>query len=538
MSITVTSDLADISACNTTADGGTHYKLNGTNSANPGQDGDAHVQGSACIANKMGTTVAPNDVGGHFNATVPFDLTGKHLFHWRQIVTAGNMETRANRGVCIGLTSTSTTSQTSWSSTDYKLWYLDGRDTAPLAQGWVPYVLDPTSTPDASAGTLTISSVKNVGMICRQTSSVTATVSNQFYDAIRMGTGMTAVASSAADTINFASLYAQDSNLANAWGIVTKIGGVYFGGAKISVGSTGQTNTCLFKDTNAVLVWRSAKVASDLYALKLNGASGFPTTLQLGEKNGSGNTSDGCVVRGEGAAVWSIVCDAFSVFKAYSSALASILTGVLSGTSELKNTAISNSGTLDVNGATIAGCSFSAHTATQLKVDSPGEMALVTTSGFTSGGTGHAIEITAPGTYTFNGLAFNGYAASNGSTGQEAVYNNSGGAVTINVSGGGSTPSYRNGAGASTTVNNSVTLTLTGLQTGSDIVILAAGTSTILAQVDQNAGSTFPYSFTTGGAVDIGVLKAGYVPQYLRNFQLPAANTSLPISQVADRNYS
>jgi hypothetical protein len=55
--------------------------------------------------------------------------------------------------------------------------------------------------------------------------------------------------------------------------------------------------------------------------------------------------------------------------------------------------------------------------------------------------------------------------------------------------------------------------------------------------VDANAGTSYPYSFSTGGAVDIGVLKAGYVPLYVRNFTLPATDASLPISQTADRNY-
>lgn len=44
-----------------------------------------------------------------------------------------------------------------------------------------------------------------------------------------------------------------------------------------------------------------------------------------------------------------------------------------------------------------------------------------------------------------------------------AIYNNSGGAVTINVTNGGSTPSIRNSDGSSTTVNNAVNLTITVL---------------------------------------------------------------------------
>ena len=161
----------------------------------------------------------------------------------------------------------------------------------------------------------------------------------------------------------------------------------------------------------------------------------------------------------------------------------------------------------------------------------------ISSCSFTSTGLGHAIEITAPGTYSFSGNAFSAYAAS-GNTGNEAIYNNSGGAVVLNISGGGSTPSIRNGALATTTVNNTVTLTLTGLQTGSDIVILDAGTTTTRLLVDQNVGATYAYVFSVGGSVDIGVIKEGYVPLYLRGFSLPAVNASIPIAQTFDRNFA
>jgi hypothetical protein len=74
---------------------------------------------------------------------------------------------------------------------------------------------------------------------------------------------------------------------------------------------------------------------------------------------------------------------------------------------------------------------------------------------FTGGG-GHAIRITTPGTYTLKGNQFTGFGA-NGSTGA-AIFNDSGGAVTLNITDGGNTPTVRNGTGASTTVVNSVTV--------------------------------------------------------------------------------
>lgn len=81
------------------------------------------------------------------------------------------------------------------------------------------------------------------------------------------------------------------------------------------------------------------------------------------------------------------------------------------------------------------------------------------------------------------------------------------------------------------------TLTLTGLQSGSDVVILAAGTETERVNVDANAGTTYEYEYETPESIDIGVFKTGYVPFYIRNYALASADGSVPIAQVSDRNY-
>ena len=83
------------------------------------------------------------------------------------------------------------------------------------------------------------------------------------------------------------------------------------------------------------------------------------------------------------------------------------------------------------------------------------------------------------------------------------------------------------------------TLTLTGLQPGSDIVVLQPGTSTEYNNTDANVGTTFTYTYDTETvtAVDVAVYKAGYVPFFVRNFPLTVAGASLPIVQIADRAY-
>lgn len=83
-----------------------------------------------------------------------------------------------------------------------------------------------------------------------------------------------------------------------------------------------------------------------------------------------------------------------------------------------------------------------------------------------------------------------------------------------------------------------ITLTLTWLQDGSDVVILQSGTTNILENVDSNSWTTYNYVYSTLQNVDIGILKAWFVPLYVRWYTLGSTNSSIPIAQVADRNYS
>jgi hypothetical protein len=441
MAVSVTTDLTDVTNADSTTAGGTFYRLNGTSSANPAQDLDAFIQGTGCVASKMGTAVGTTNTGSHFNHTSTFDLSGgKHLYHWRQIVTAGNMQTKANQGVTLGLTNTSTTSTTAWSTTNYKQWFLDGSDTAKAAVGWKCYVIDPAGTADASAGTLTLTSVKNVGFICRQISSVTTTVSNQFVDAVRAGTGVTASATSALDTITLTNIYDTDSTPANSWGVVTQTAGIYYGAGKINIGLSGQSNACNFTDADQVLIWRNYPVSSSLYAFNIVGNGSFATTMQI----------TGWVVRGQAGKVWDIVCGTGGVFKAYGCALSNIQSAVLSSASVVDGCSVTASGTVDLNGGIITSCDFSDHTANQILCSSPSEVNNITDSTFTKGAaTAHAIEITGTAAnFTLDGITFTGYAGTNGSTGNEAIFVNIGsGNVEITVLNG-SNPSIRTAGAA------------------------------------------------------------------------------------------
>ena len=176
----------------------------------------------------------------------------------------------------------------------------------------------------------------------------------------------------------------------------------------------------------------------------------------------------------------------------------------------------------------------------------PGRVEIEVTSDAFEQGTGHAIEIPtgATGTYIFTGNLFDGYATQSGSTGNEMIYNNSGGLVTINVGSPGDTPTYRNGTGASTVVNNNVTVTLTGLKDNTEVRVYNAGTQSELAGIESATGGggidLREFAFSLGAALSVDIVIHNIDYQYLRidGYTIPGSNSSVPIQQRFDRNYN
>lgn len=134
-----------------------------------------------------------------------------------------------------------------------------------------------------------------------------------------------------------------------------------------------------------------------------------------------------------------------------------------------------------------------------------------------------------------------------------AIFNNSGGTVTIQVSGGGSTPSIRNASGASvvTNVENNVAVTISGLRDNTEVRVFADGTTTELAGVENATdGSSddrsVTFSLTAGVLVDIrfahGTAADGNVylvppANAINDFTWPSSTTDLPVTQIIDRNF-
>jgi hypothetical protein len=191
--------------------------------------------------------------------------------------------------------------------------------------------------------------------------------------------------------------------------------------------------------------------------------------------------------------------------------------------------------TMDIDGATFNGTT-DANGAVIITSDSSN----FTNPTFNSDGAGHAIYITATGTYSFDGHTYSGFGA-DGTT-DAVVYNNSGGSVTINVVGAGDVPTVRNGAGASTTVNANVNVTFDKLKDNTEVRVFLAGTQTEIAGVENaTTGTTdnrsFTFSYAAATSVDYQIINKQYVIIRVEGYTIPSNDITIDIAQRLDLNY-
>lgn len=91
--------------------------------------------------------------------------------------------------------------------------------------------------------------------------------------------------------------------------------------------------------------------------------------------------------------------------------------------------------------------------------------------------------------------------------------------------------------GGTIVISNPAVLSIAINEAGCDVVILAAGTSTVLASVNAQAGNVFDYTYSTVQNVDIGVIKPGFKVTYTYGYALPSTDSTFPVSLGVDRSY-
>lgn len=491
------------------------------------------IESTGCLG-----IIVSNALGGLRYAFPAADYSNTLIYVW--MLAMGAMATKANQGSTILVTD----------GTNVIHYEIAGADVASfrhdLTQNvrWQCMVLDTDNLPDfyevsGSESSLDWGNLTGIGAGFRTLAKAKGNVENCFVDVIRCGVGgLIITAGTSGDPGEFSEIAAEDADNSDdkALGICRQLGAGMFGlQGMLTFGDNAGSTATYFKDSNVTVAFEDRGLATNRYGIKVAGNSTGSTTFWL---------IDSILLCPSGVGAYLDASDADLQVL--------ILDGVrISGFDQGVDFSAdaTNAPNHDVLGCTFYGCDIidpgkvvferntiqvptNANGGILLDADGTGAWGDLV---FISDGSGHAIYITAPGTYTFNNFTYSGYGAD--STTDAVVYNNSGGAVTINVVGG-DTPTVRNGTSASTTVNNNTQVTLTGLMNPTEVRVYDHDTGVEIAGQEDVTTGTYQFSDAAGNVVDIRIFAVNYKPADILNFTIPTTDTSLPIQQVLDRSYS
>lgn len=447
------------------------------------------------------------------------DWSNNTFYIWWNCSTAGKLNTKASGGVRMRFCGATVT--------DFFEIYLEGGDT--YSGGFEMSVVDierAAANPDNTGGTPpATSAIRYVGIVWDVTAMISGNVDNCFLDAMwRLPASTPGILVEGQNTGSvdwtWADIVAAGDvgDPSKAWGTVFNRDGIVFINTPIRFGANDAV-THGFSDTNVKVQWEDQLVAlAGFYVLQPVGGSGTQS-FQLGQKTGTGDdaigTQGGSIGAASSGSRWSFDADDANLDACY-------LYGVNFDHAEdfqLDSSAVEAISCffLDCTSARVDNSLFLRNSI--VAANTGNGVAFLTTDDLTDVrfcsfvfSDGHAFELTTPrvATQTSKGNLFSGYGADDSN--DAAGYNNSGGAVTINVTDNGDGPTIRNGSGASTTVNNAVTLTINVKgEAGNDIEgarvrIQKQSDGSLVTQGTTNTSGVFTDTFDFSSDLDVEII--------------------------------
>lgn len=455
-----------------------------------------------------------------------------HIFTWIYASTPGILALLSNGGMRI--TQGTTTS-------DYVEFYIDGSDTYALGgqRNIATRYINTAPSPGRVVG--------SPGAAPQWFGGVLSTITtnkgiNLGIDVIRYGTGYYLTGGTGADPEgNFAGVAAHNDATTRRNGVFSAIAGGFELKGRLVIGQNSSLTptACEFLDaTGAQITIPDNNFANtDFTQIIIDHASTIVTVSGV-TITALGTNDPGRLVANNASTVatltgWRFVDFGISTLRALIA---------VPGCTWLRSGIITQNGAV-MDGIVIDSC---AETHAILS-DDPAD---IKNSNFISGGSGHAVRCDTTGTFNWTGNTDTGYTGTRGSNPTESTgsadamfYNNSGGLITLNVGGGGQAPSVRNGAGATTVVNNNVVLTFDQMRDLTEVRIYAAGTSTELEGIENaTAGTTddrnFPASVAGGTSVDYTLMSELYEVIRVEGFTWPSVDGTLVVQQRLDGNFT
>ena len=504
---------------------------------------DYFYQGIACISCQVKT----GEVGMYYTDVGTIDYTTTPGKTWLAKFIQTNKDKIDGTGLQLAIGS---------GTGDYANYYIYTALTYPPLGGFQIVPIDPhvQGYVDAIVGTPVTASVNYYAI--RSDASLQAKAPNLGIDAIdyiSVGEGLTISGTSCVfqDFVDF-----DEGTQINKYGVVSTRDGIIYAYGTLNIGTNAVAAE--FNDTNKVVVFPDGRVNTGFSGIYIdNSNAGTYVSMSACTFNGRGSnkgllfqsadTRPNFTVSGTtGLGAYMDACS-FTSFNQFN----------LTSSVNIQSCVLTNPNQATQSGATINGCTLEGPTvAASGSFLNANDLNTITNCVFAGTSSwGSAIELsgsTTQATYSFNGNLFSGYNVDSVGTNltpssghqNSAIYNNSGGYVFINISDG-DTPAVRNGVGATTEVSNPVTLTLTGIATGSDVTIISVPAGTLIFENDDvtGAGATgdvaFPYVYSAGTFVDILVFHTLYDPNLsnILNYELKSTNTSIPIKQILDNVY-
>lgn len=496
---------------------------------------EVQIEGTGCLGRKVSNSVK----GMIYDNGSGIDMTGRVFRVWVNVTSAGKLAAIASGGIAIRLCTTSATA-------DYNEYYVAGSDT--YTGGWKSFIIAPTGkTASATNGTFSLTNVRYFGVIFNVASTVSGGDNNCYIDALDYYSSLDVDGTS---TAFWADLLAND--LSNVRGIIREVGGVYFVNALVNIGDDGTATTDV-EDTSEVIVFEDPKYhngtslvsANNTATLGLRHTVGASQAFNVdwGTKIGTGDASvglEGMLFLNGGTLPWTFdLSDADmgvgDTANFYGCTMRGMTTSTLTPTS-------GSGGTFEY-----VSCSFDACDTIEPGIRAFGRRNIVQNSVAVSAfhwdldpldwenssflNNDRAVLIDTVDTYDFTQISFSGNTFD--------VRNNSAGAVTINVLNG-DTPTVENLTTSTTTVNNQISHTLTGIEQFSEVTYVRISDGAELFHVESvgaGGSTTYNYNYVSDVAVRILINSLDFENLEIET-TLTNTDASIPVSQQDDRIYS
>jgi hypothetical protein len=489
----------------------------------------------------IGHTVSTTTENMYYTMGSSVDLSDSLVFVWT--LANGIMDTLVNGGITLVL----------GDGTNRIGYHLAGSDVASFRYNegqvsWQCLMVDtsilPTTYYTAYAGSeasLSLSAITQIGAGHKTLAKALGGTENCFIDILRYGdAGLTIIGGTSSDPGTFEEIYEVDyaNTDQKAYGVIRELAtGVYGVQSPLTFGTSG-TGDSYFYDESVTIIFEDRFVDSDKYWLRVigNTTSGEETHFTLKSCN---------IQSAKPPVKIDFSDDGIDELDIQSCLFSGITNGIkMSSDSDalnhiFSNNTVTNCGIFDPGKVPIRNCTFSnvsnsEPTSAAFKWNSNidvSDCSFINNTRTSPSGAASIIHTdSVSASVTYDNLQFSGndYDIKWLGTGK----------LTIQATNGSNPTTYYAPNGGTVDIQNAVTLTLTGLVSGSEVRIYDHGTTTERAGV-ENSGETFEftYNYSANDYVDIVVHNIYYVYLRIENVLLGNTPSTIPIQQQYDRWY-